>query len=272
MSNRRALQNMVPIACANDMRQAIGLSHVPADGAVMGLLGTQVKFELTGAAPTSDLVILCAQPVDDTNWDFGSAFPQLPGSWGSQGGDMFHLRFLSLEKSLWIYIWSRIPDLGPVETALKTNSIFTDWATDEKFDLDANGLAATDLLEVPRKRRKLTVATPAKTHEDPSFSSFQMWGELGDSKTTISTNSTGNDVAQTVATSTVMTGLHAFLEREEQKLIFRARLLYDLIEGRPTPPSYVFRRLSLSTPPLNKGLGGGLDRRLLLRRARARPR
>jgi hypothetical protein len=243
------------------MRKAIGLVHLPPKGKMLGLLGVELDYEITGATPDSELVILCGCPKADSPWDFGSCFPQLPGAWAQgNANDAFHLRFLSMEGSIWIYVWSRSPDVKAVQAALKTNSVFDKWAkTKNDFDLDLHGLADTDLEEVPTHQRRVKIAQVGSTLSKPSFAGFFMWGDLGDSKVGLSSGSSSTQVVSAVALNTVLKGLHDFMDFTGKHLIFRAKLRFDqpdksLIDEDPN--SYLFRYLLLETPPITEELSG----------------
>ncbi len=261
MTKYHDLAGLVPPECAEDMRRTLGLIHLPEErSAPIRIRGVECSFERKGFAKDSRLVVLVATPTKSEDWDFGTCFPQLPGAWntGNHAG-AFHLRFLSLDESIWIYVWTRDPSPGPIEAVLAGMDTFSNWAPDNGVDLEKHGLERDDLEQIPLSPPRVTIAKANFGLTKPSWSGFFIWGSLADSLL-VPPPRASDTAVKPASAAAVLSQIHDFIDTVagDIHLIFRAKLRYDPPEDPSESTSPLFRRLLLQTSPIETNLGGGL--------------
>ncbi|MEM6520507.1 MAG: DUF6603 domain-containing protein [Cyanobacteria bacterium P01_C01_bin.70] len=104
------------------------------------LLNVRCQIEVLSKADQS-LLILCAQPLED--WNFGTCFPQMPGeSETDNSADTFFLRFITLQDSLWLYIYADSPlDAQTLQAELNKLLLWQEWSSQKNPVLPTeNGL------------------------------------------------------------------------------------------------------------------------------------
>ncbi|MEM9007315.1 MAG: DUF6603 domain-containing protein [Cyanobacteria bacterium P01_F01_bin.86] len=92
------------------------------------LLNVACQIEVFSQVDQS-LLILCAQPPED--WNFGTCFPLMPGeSETGNSEDSFFLRFITLQDSLWLYIYADLPlDAQTLQAELNKLLFWQEWSS-----------------------------------------------------------------------------------------------------------------------------------------------
>ncbi|WP_372741391.1 DUF6603 domain-containing protein [Neptunomonas sp.] len=158
MSDNWISLSTVSAECANDVRLALGVSRLPEKGGDGEMLGVPCHIETYGIHENSDLVVVCAYP--EQPWNFGYCFPQLPGAW-QQGNTFrhFNLRFLGLDKALWVYVWMKGEQFEKIWPALIENAVFIHWNREQDSAIVKSilGLIPEDLQRVPRPSQQVRI-------------------------------------------------------------------------------------------------------------------
>ena len=176
----------------------LGTKQIVAEEEVDGghrsnILGVLCRVNCVGLGTDSSLVIVAARPVEDTRWNFGHCFPQLPGAseeWSPER--LFRMRFLTLKNSLWLFVWGRDVQPGVVRERLAATTWFKEWAAqrrttarneeDLKAFFDTLGFKESELQAEPHASWRTTDAVGtslvsgqgAKT----STSGLFLWGDI----------------------------------------------------------------------------------------------
>ncbi|MHC4327807.1 MAG: hypothetical protein ACYSWW_06760 [Planctomycetota bacterium] len=138
----------LPPECVQQMQAYLGTRRIVAqelDGGHQGtVLGVSCRVDYGGLGQNSPLVIVAARPKEDARWNFGDCFPRLPGVWDDLSAiELFRLRFLTLKKALWLFVWGRHVEKGQVRDHLAATAWFKEWAQQrEVADTSEEGLQA----------------------------------------------------------------------------------------------------------------------------------
>ena len=182
----------LPHDCVKDMQTYLRTAQIVANEVQGGyeatVLGVPCRVNCEGLGKDSTLVIIAARPVDGALWNFGKCFPELPGaSEEAEAERPFRMRFLTLRKSLWLFVWGQNVTNEQVQSCLTNATWFQQWAID-RGQADANswfgklGFDRRELQIVPHATWKDREAGSTSTTTAPagktSSSGLFLWGDL----------------------------------------------------------------------------------------------
>lgn len=188
MSDQLLDSSTLPDKCVGDIEVYLRTRKIVVDGKNEAtLLGVPCQVHCEGAGRDSSLVILAARPLASAEWNFGKCFPELPGK---SGESRFRMKFLTLKRSLWFFVWGRDVTNDGVRSCVVNAPWFQEWAREERQEADANayfttlGFDKNELQAVPHATWSKTNAgrdsSTSSSGDKSSTSGFFLWGDLNE--------------------------------------------------------------------------------------------
>lgn len=118
-------------ACLDELSKYLDTSTLPAmpDTGTLDLLGVPCNIIFTSANSDSSLTIIAASPQPNSDWNLGDCLPQLPGAdEETSPSRLFRMRFLTLDKSLWLFVWGENIQPQHIRDQLIAADGFKNWA------------------------------------------------------------------------------------------------------------------------------------------------
>ena len=218
MSDLRINDANLPPECVKDLQVYLRTSEIIArevDGGFQAdILGVPCVLACSGLGLDSLLVLIAARPLESGRWNFGTCFHELPGATEEASPQRrFRMRFLTLRRSLWLFVWGRDVKQADVRVLLASNPGFRLWtrergAADAAALFDTLGFDARELQAVPHASWRAASGEqdvpPGNAYAGASASGLFLWGDLNE---TSPTGAQGNASALTLLTD----GLATFL-------------------------------------------------------------
>ena len=211
MSDLRINDANLPPECVKDLQVYLRTSEIIArevDGGFQAdILGVPCVLACSGLGLDSLLVLIAARPLESGRWNFGTCFHELPGATEEASPQRrFRMRFLTLRRSLWLFVWGRDVKQADVRVLLASNPGFRLWtrergAADAAALFDTLGFDARELQAVPHASWRAASGEqdvpPGNAYAGASASGLFLWGDLNE---TSPTGAQGNASALTLLT------------------------------------------------------------------------
>ncbi|HAC65167.1 MAG TPA: hypothetical protein DCF68_16965, partial [Cyanothece sp. UBA12306] len=197
MSELTIDQSTLSSDCVKNLQRYLNTEQIvtqQVDNTSQGqVLGVLCKINSIGVNPDSSLVIIAAQPLENTSWNFGTCFPSLPGAEEESSLQrLLRMRFLTLQKALWLFIWGQDIQTGVVKEQIATTDWFQAWAKEQGITdtspenlrtfFDSLNFTENELQSEPKAswRRLAGINQNTETGEDPNnpVSGLFFWGDV----------------------------------------------------------------------------------------------